>query len=97
MMARRLAAREKMRRTSEPGQEGARNLPLTDELRVDPGPAGPLCPAVSEGVLPSIGSVLRAERSKLLHLERPWLVPIADTCVTAAYRDRSAARAEGQG
>ena len=39
----------------------------------------------------------QAKRSKLLHLKRPWLVPIADTRVTAAYRDRSGAWAEELG
>ncbi len=33
----------------------------------------------------------QAKRSKLLHLKRPWMVPIADTRVTAVYGDRSAA------
>jgi hypothetical protein len=39
----------------------------------------------------------QAKRSKLLHLKRPWLVPIADTRVTAAYRDRSGAWAKELG
>jgi hypothetical protein len=39
----------------------------------------------------------QAKRSKLLHLKRPWLVPIADTRVTAGYRDRSTARAKKLG
>jgi hypothetical protein len=39
----------------------------------------------------------QAKRSKLLHLKRPWLVPIADTRVTAAYRHRSDAWASELG
>lgn len=35
----------------------------------------------------------QAKRSKLLHLKRPWLVPIADTRVTEVYRRRAAERA----
>jgi hypothetical protein len=31
----------------------------------------------------------RAKRSKLLHLKRPWLVPIADTRVISVYRHRA--------
>lgn len=31
----------------------------------------------------------RAKRSKLLHLKRPWLVPIADTRVISVYRRRA--------
>jgi hypothetical protein len=38
-----------------------------------------------------------ATRSKLLHLKRPWLVPIADTRVAAAYHDRSCAWADELG
>lgn len=38
-----------------------------------------------------LGNIGQAKRSKLLHLKRPWLVPIADTRVTAAYHDRSGA------
>jgi hypothetical protein len=30
-----------------------------------------------------------AKRSKLLHLKRPWLVPIADTRTTSVYRRRA--------
>lgn len=44
-----------------------------------------------------LSNIGQAKRSKLLHLKRPWLVPIADTRVTAAYRDRSAAWAEKLG
>jgi hypothetical protein len=39
----------------------------------------------------------QAKRSKLLHLKRPWLVPIADTRVAAAYHDRSGAWADQLG
>jgi hypothetical protein len=31
----------------------------------------------------------RAKRSKLLHLKRPWLIPIADTRVVSIYRRRA--------
>ena len=31
----------------------------------------------------------RAKRSKLLHLKRPWLVPIADTRVAGVYHHRA--------
>jgi Family of unknown function (DUF6308) len=36
--------------------------------------------------LPSGNGIGPARRSKLLHLKRPWLVPIADTRVVRAYR-----------
>jgi hypothetical protein len=39
---------------------------------------------------PGIG---QAKRSKLLHLKRPWLVPIADTRVMTVYRHRADALA----
>jgi hypothetical protein len=39
----------------------------------------------------------QAKRSKLLHLKRPWLVPIADTHVTTAYHDRARAWADELG
>jgi Family of unknown function (DUF6308) len=39
----------------------------------------------------------QAKRSKLLHLKRPWLVPIADTRVTAAFHDRARAWADELG
>lgn len=35
--------------------------------------------------LPNIG---RAKRSKLLHIKRPWLIPISDTHVERVYRER---------
>lgn len=44
-----------------------------------------------------LSNIGQAKRSKLLHLKRPWLVPIADTRVTAAYHDRSGAWADQLG
>jgi hypothetical protein len=35
------------------------------------------------------GGIWRAKRSKLLHLKRPWLVPVADSRVQTAYRHRA--------
>jgi hypothetical protein len=32
--------------------------------------------------------IWRSKRSKLLHIKRPWLIPVADRRVQAAYRDR---------
>jgi Family of unknown function (DUF6308) len=34
------------------------------------------------------GGIWRAKRSKLMHLKRPWLVPVADPRVQMAYRNR---------
>lgn len=44
-----------------------------------------------------LSNIGQAKRSKLLHLKRPWLVPIADTRVTAPYHDRSGAWADQLG
>lgn len=44
-----------------------------------------------------LNNIGQAKRSKLLHLKRPWLVPIADTRVTAAYHDRVRVRANDLG
>jgi hypothetical protein len=44
-----------------------------------------------------LSNIGQAKRSKLLRLKRPWLVPIADTRVTAAYHDRARAWAEDLG
>lgn len=40
--------------------------------------------------LPNVG---RAKRSKLLHIKRPWLIPISDSCVRRYYSDAAAAAA----
>jgi hypothetical protein len=40
--------------------------------------------------LPNIG---RAKRSKLLHIKRPWLIPISDSYVRSYYSDAAAAAA----
>ena len=39
--------------------------------------------------LPPGSNIGPAKRSKLLHLKRPWLVPIADTRVISVYRHRA--------
>jgi hypothetical protein len=40
-----------------------------------------------------LGNIGQAKRSKLLHLKRPWLVPLADSRVMSVYRRRADIRA----
>lgn len=44
-----------------------------------------------------LGGIGQAKRSKLLHLKRPWLVPIADSRVMKVYQGRAAALASELG
>lgn len=36
-----------------------------------------------------LGNIGQAKRSKLLHMKRPWLVPLADTRVMSVYQRRA--------
>jgi hypothetical protein len=75
-------------------------VPATSRLeQCEPGSASyQAATALYEKYRPPKGSNIGpAKRSKLLHLKRPWLIPIADSRVVVAYRRRARSWAAGLG